>query len=138
MGRYQELDHTADLKLKIWGKDLKDLFATAAQGLVAQITDLGKISPEEESRVELEADNVEALLISWLNEILYLFFGEGRLCSSFQFEEITPTRLKARLRGEQYNRSKHPLYQEIKAATYHQLHLRRKDEGWEAQVVFDI
>ena len=71
MGRWQEVEHTADLAVCVWGQDLPDLFRTAAQALFSLSVDSGP-GIASETTVNLSAPDVASLLVEWLNELLYL------------------------------------------------------------------
>ena len=74
MGRhFEELEHTADAAIRVWGCDLAELFAHAAHGLAAQLAEEpNQIEPSIERRITLDAYDVETLLVAWLGELLYL------------------------------------------------------------------
>ncbi|HLE02553.1 MAG TPA: archease, partial [Dehalococcoidia bacterium] len=71
------------------------------------------------------------------NELIYLFDAENILFRRFEFQELHPTRLKARAFGEKVDPSRHPIKLGVKAATYHQLQVKKGD-GYRVQVIFDI
>ncbi len=134
MGRWQEIDHTADLALHIWADDLADLFATAARGMFALITEVEAIPLVRERTLTLEAPDVEMLLVDWLNELLYLNEAEGVAYVAFEFAQIAPTHLRATLRGGPV--AVYVNY--VKAATFHNLRVRRTGAaGYETEIVFD-
>jgi len=64
--------------------------------------------------------------------------GEGYLLREFNIEEISKKGLKAKVRGEKLDLSRHTLKTEIKAVTYHQLEVKKTAKGWEAQIIFDV
>lgn len=134
MGRWEEIDHTADLALHLWGADLADLFATAARGMFALMVDLERIPLTEERRLTLQAADVEILLVDWLNELLY--WGEREELSAyreFDFLELTSTLLEVRVRGGPATE----YHGYIKAATFHNLEVRVTEAGYETEIVFD-
>jgi SHS2 domain-containing protein len=134
MGRWVEIDHTADLALRIWGDDLGDLLVAAARG-VSDLTMRADTSGVPVSRcVQLEAPDAEALLVDWLNELLYLSEVDNVVFVDFDLYECAPTGLRARLTGlplAEHIRS-------IKAATYHALEIAPVDSGLVTEVVFDV
>ena len=83
---------------------------------------------------------MEALLVAWLNELVYLFDVEGMVFKSFQIQEMDDTHLKALCYGEQLDTERHRLGIGPKAATYHMLEVRKEPEaeGWRARVILDI
>ena len=137
--RYEIMEHTADVGLRVFGKDQKELFANAAYGLFNLIVaDLGTIRPEQAISLTVEAQDVEELFADWLRELLYLCNAERWLFSKFEVLDIDPNRLKASCWGETYDPSRHIWEMEIKAVTVHRLRVEKGEAGWKAQVIFDI
>ncbi len=135
MGRWQEIEHTADVALHLWAEDLEDLFATAAWGMFSLITDLDAASCQQHpERIVLDAIDVEVLLVDWLNELLYLSEVSGWAFREFHFEALGDTHLEATVRGGPF--SEYLTY--IKATTFHNLDIHQTSEGYETDVVFDI
>lgn len=132
MGHWQEIEHTADLALHLWAADLPDLFATAAQGMLALFVEVDDRQPETKT-LTLKALDVEMLLIDWLNELLYFVEVQGIAFAMFEFAELTPTALTATLHGGPVRA--YTGY--VKAATFHDLRVVATPEGYETEIVFD-
>jgi SHS2 domain-containing protein len=133
-GRFAEVEHTADIAIRVWGRDLADLFANAAYGMACQLGNPDTAKPAVEQLVELEAYDKETLLVSWLGELLYLGEREGCVFTDFELLELTPTRLRAVARG----RPVQPIGQHIKAVTFSDLEIVRTADGYETTIVFDV
>ena len=136
--KYQYIDHTADLGIKVFGDTLAELFENAAFGLFDNITNLEKVSPNSEFSVEVQATDREALLVNWLSELNYLFLTRKELFESFHITEMNNEHLTATVEGEKLDIGRHEIYTEVKAVTYHKLYVKKSDQGWEAQVIFDL
>jgi SHS2 domain-containing protein len=136
--KYRQLSHTADLGWRIWGDSLPELFENAAAALVSTMTDRRSLRLKEAREIILESGDREALLVDWLNHLLYLFDVEGFLGREFQVRSLTPHRLQAQVRGEQFDPNRHPEKTAVKAATYHQLEIRQENGTWQATVIFDL
>ncbi len=137
MGQYKLIDHTADIGIFVEGKNLKDLFATSARAMFSQMIDLSKIKDKKTKRVELEGENLEDLLIRWLNELLFLS-TKGYIFKNFNMEKLQKTSLSASLKGDRIDFRKIPLKQQIKAATYHQLEIKNINNYWQTTIIFDV
>ena len=135
---YRQLSHTADLAWRLWGKDLPELFENAGCALSATLTDRRYLRRRATREVSLTAIDREALLVDWLNHLLYLFDVDGFLGRDFQVESLTPERLEARVTGESFDPSRHPARTGVKAATFHQLNIAPAGDGWQATVVLDL
>lgn len=138
MKRYEQVPHTADLAAKIYGKTLEKLFENAAFSMFDMMANLEGLAQEEERKIELKAPDKESLLILWLNELLFSSYEEKVLYSDFSIEELTETRIKARVKGAKIDPSSPRMQKEIKAATYHDLKIGKTGKGFEVTVVFDI
>jgi SHS2 domain-containing protein len=135
---FKILEHTADIGIIAQGEDVSRAFINAAKGLFSLVIDPEEVSVKKSREIEVTAPDREALLVNWLNELIYLLDAEGALFKDFEIIEITETGLKAKGYGEKINTKRHHLKREVKAATYHQLKIEQIDEGWRAQVIFDI
>src|SRR5574341_2097060 len=137
-GGFEVFAVTADKGVRAWGKDLPEVFANAARGMWSLMVEPGKAQRREMLPVTLEATDRETLLVAWLNELLYLYEVEGFVAADFAVRDVTDTRLEAGVWGERADWTRHPLVGHVKAATYHLLHVRPTNGGWEAQVVVDV
>ena len=134
MGRWQELDHTADLALHVWGRDLTDLFEAAATGMFSLLAEADRGGAPVRYELHLTAQDAESLLVDWLNELLYLCETQDFVGTEFVFATLTATALHAEVAGL-------PVAERlagIKAATYHMLAVVAAEAGYETEVVFDV
>ena len=135
---FEILDHTADIGLVIYGSNLKSLFRHAGEGFFSLITDVRKVKPRIERKVELNGESLERLMVDWLGQLLYLHEVEHLLFKMFVIESVGENGLKAMLKGEFFQEGVHVIKTEIKAVTYHQIQVKKRDGGWRAQVIFDL
>ncbi|MBI4297968.1 MAG: archease [Chloroflexi bacterium] len=137
MPRFKVLEHTADAGIEAEGRDLAQAFANVAYGMFSLIADLKGVANAESREVEVEAPDREALLVRWLNELLYIFDTEHLLLRRFRIREMSSGHLVATVSGEKANPSRHRLKTAIKAATYHDL-LVEEGDGARVQVILDL
>ena len=135
---YRQVPHTADLAWRLWGQDLPELFENAGRALSATLTDRRYLRRRATREVRLAAGDREALLVDWLNHLLYLFDIDGFLGRDFQVESLTPESLAATATGESFDPARHPARTAVKAATFHQLSIVPAGDGWQATVVLDL
>jgi SHS2 domain-containing protein len=134
-GRYELLDHTADVLIRAGGKNMEEAFANAAYALFDTMCDAESVLPKQTKKVELEAPDLEQLLVDWLSRLLFMCDVDDMLFSEFDIT-ITGTKLKAKLKGERLDPDRHHLKTDVKAITYHMLEV---DEAANTvQVLFDI
>ncbi len=136
---FEIFDHTADLGLRIQAADLPGLFSEAARALVAVIVeDADTIRPVQSVEIRVEAERLDDLLRDWLAELLYRFHAEKMLLAEFDVA-VRGTALQAVARGEPVDCMRHEIEAELKAVTYHGLHVEQLDDGaWQAEVIVDI
>ena len=133
--RYEEIEHTADVGIRAYGRTLDELFANSAEGMFSLIADLSKVKPVGEIEVRATADDAAALLVRWLSELLFVHETERLLFSSFD-AAVDGTSLRGRARGEPIDKARHELKLAIKAVTRHALSV--DPAKGTAQVIFDI
>ena len=131
---FEEIEHTADLALRVYGRDMRELFANAACGMFALMAAPSVEEASLQREVSLEATDYEGLLVDWLNELIYLHEVEGETYSQFAIKTLSPTELKAQVTGGPTKIKTRA----IKAATFHELEVVKTDKGYEATIVFDV
>jgi len=134
---FEVIEHTADVGIIARGESLQELFANAAAGMLHFLIDLNSVRAVERRQVVVEAEDLEGLLVAWLNELLVLLNGEAFIPGSFDVREVTDRRLTADVQGELVDPSRHHFRLDVKAATYHQLRISRNDI-WHAHIIFDV
>lgn len=137
MKKYEPLDVSGDAGLRISGKNLQELFENAALGMSELITNTAKIKETEKKEFLLNAQNYEGLLIRWLNELIFFLDAYGFIGKSFSVS-LEGNELRAEVSGGYFDPQSNESRLLIKAATYHRLRVERKDNTWEAEVIFDI
>jgi SHS2 domain-containing protein len=139
--KYELLEHTADLRVKIYGKDLKDLFKNSASCLFSLIT---KARGSKQKKIEIifEAESLQELYINWLNELISIFYTYKFLPADFEISiEETESRkiLKANISGSGFNPyNNKKMLTEIKAATFHDFVIKKEKNRFSAEVIFDV
>jgi len=143
MPRYEVIPHTADIGLRVFGRDLKELFSNAAAGMMRfMIDDLSVFDCREEIEIKLSGLSQEELLVSWLGELLYKLTVEHWLGGQFEIgsldKEGDKYSLLARVKGQKIDYKKADIKREIKAATYHNLAIKKNNGSWVVEIIFDV
>jgi protein archease len=133
--RYEEIEHTADMGIRAYGRTLDELFVNAAEGMFSLIANLSDVKAVGEVEVRLTADDIPTLLLRWLTELLYVHETDRLLFSSFD-AKVTGISVVGHARGESIDRTRHGLRVAIKAVTRHRLTVDPKKGV--AEVIFDI
>ena len=132
--KYEILEHKADLKIRVFGKDLKELFLNAMVGMFEGAryeSEGGEIKRE----IKISSLDLPSLLVDFLSEVLYLCEVNKEVYYKVQFKNLTGKELEGILIGKPLKR----MGVHIKAVTYHDLDVhQKKDKTWEATILFDI
>jgi SHS2 domain-containing protein len=125
---YEILEHTADIRIRVYGETLAGLFRNSALAMISL----------EEVEFEVEAETMEEILIKMLGEILYVHKVRKMVFCDVALELIEGKRMRGRLVGEKFDPERHDLEFDIKAATYHNLKIQRVNDRFMAEIVFDV
>lgn len=135
---YTILEHPADLGLEATGASLAEAFSRAAEGLTSIVVDPSGIGTSLQRTVLLHADDVQQLLVRWLDEILFLYDSGGFLCGRADVTFCSHTDLRAELIGELLIPAKHASRLDVKAITYHQILVQERPGDVTLRVFLDI
>ena len=133
---FEEVAHTADLEIKVWGEDLPSLFVAAVDGMIhlSGVEEYEKGFSAVNETITLDAMDYEGLLILFLEELLYRLTEDYMLYLVTKLSIKSDFTLTAKLKGTQVR----SYQRDIKAVTYHRLNIRETDDGYEVNIVFDI
>ena len=141
-GKFEFLEHTADVLIAAHGQKLEEAFENAALAMFEVMTDTTRIDTVQEETVEVEAEDEYALLYSWLEALLVKFEIKGMLFSKFKIERIQDTpdgyKLQASVWGEKFNAEKHPQKVAVKAVTYHRMEIIKEHDKITLEFILDI
>jgi SHS2 domain-containing protein len=132
------LDHTADVGIRVRAASLGELFERAAWGMMSLVTDPAAAEARDPETIEVEADDRGALMVRWLSEVNRLHQVRHRVFGRFQVERVCDTRLTGHCVGESIDFSRHEVFGEIKAVTFHRLRVDCREGVWTAEVLFDV
>ncbi|MFP4116387.1 MAG: archease, partial [Candidatus Aenigmatarchaeota archaeon] len=134
-----EDEATADIAYLAHGESLEELYENAAFGLFSIITDPDKVREMQTDLVSVAAEDREALLLDFLNELLYLWDVEKVLFSEFSCEirEDGELEISAECSGEKFDPERHEAKVEVKAVTYFGMEVTEEDGIWKAKVTLD-
>ncbi len=135
---YRRLEHTADIKVEIYGSDLAELFTNAATCLFDLILDREKVREIQSVPLSLKSAGLSELFLDWLRELLFLFSTHSIAVCRVEIGSIEPTKLQAVVFGEEFDQERHGLKVEVKTPTYHEYRIDETDDGYRATVLFDV
>lgn len=135
MEKFKILPHTADLKLEVFGKDAQDLFKNAMTGMFEAAGYCGKEGKEVKRKIKCEGMDLASLLVSFLDEVLYLSEVYEEVYHEVKFKSFSEEQLEGVLVGR-------PLEEReiiIKGVTFHELEIEQQRGGkLKAIILFDI
>jgi len=128
-------DHTSEVQVHLRAPDLPALYREAGLALAELMAPAAQPAGAGDwDEVALEARDAAALLVDWIDELIYRVDTTGQVFADVEVDRADARSLRARVRG-----STPPEFQTaVKAATFHDLHVERADGGWEARLVLDV
>jgi SHS2 domain-containing protein len=142
MGRYRFVEEVAlaDCALDVEGRDLGDLFETAASALAAVMVDPASVRRTVRRSIRVGAEALDLLLYDWLSELIFRKDRDAEVYTrtSVHITGEGPYELAADAEGGVLDPAHAELRADPKAVTFHQFALARTPEGWHARIVIDI
>jgi SHS2 domain-containing protein len=139
---FEFLEHTADVYIAAYGKDLAEAFENAALAMFETMTDTRDVKPINEKVVEAKGTDKQALFYDWLEQLLVKFEVEGVLLSRFRIQKIQQAeagfKLKAKVYGEPYDPKRHKQKVGVKAVTYHRMEVDEAPGKVTLKFILDI
>jgi len=127
-------EHTGEAELHLAAPTLKQLFVEAGLGLADLLADRrGRPDGAPES-VEVQAADREALLVDWINELIFRTETRQRVYDEIRISSLSDRRLRADIRGAAPDGWRTA----VKAATFHRLKVAREGAGYSGRVVLDV
>jgi tRNA nucleotidyltransferase (CCA-adding enzyme) len=135
---WEHFRHGADVGVRGLGVSRADALEQIALALTAVVADPLRV--REETLVELRCDagDDELLVIDWLNALIFEMSTRNLLFGRFAVTLYDHV-LDAKAWGESVDCERHQPLVEVKAATYAELSMGRREDGiWIAQCVVDV
>jgi SHS2 domain-containing protein len=133
---FEVLEHTADVGVRAEATSLEECFRQATLGLL-EISGSHRLGDGDKKDISVEADDLDALLVDWLEEVLYLQDSADAVVTDVTVNHVGRAGATGSVtiapRGNEVLEGT-----AVKAITYHQLAVNRAEEGWTATVFFDI
>jgi len=131
----EQLEHTAEVKVRVRALSFGELAAEAGRALAKIQLGRAPRGPTGAWRaIEVHSTDRVALLVDWLNELIFLAESERWVPAEFQIVAATDTMLQALARGVSVAEAP----ARVKAATFSGLAIRPTQDGLEADIVLDV
>jgi SHS2 domain-containing protein len=134
---FEILEHPADIGFRAFGGTPEQLFANSAVAMLSIAGDPQAAEPREHYSISVESGDHEALMVDWLNEVLYWYDGKRIALREFRVN-LHDRHIDAVATGEPRDPERHRARLIVKAVTYHQLRIEQRDGIWIAEVYLDI
>lgn len=138
MKPYEHVDHTADLGIRVFGGDLNELFSNAAYGLFDSLIDLKKFSITSKEKIKISAENCEELLINFLRELLFKYIFEKKIIMKAEIMDLKNNFLEVLIHCANFEDKADFLKHDIKAVTYHNVSIQKKNNLYQTEIIFDV
>jgi len=133
MKKFEFLSHTADVKIRVYGKNLKEIINNSLLALKSfWKPKLTKTKIEKE--IKVESNNEVNLLIDFLSEVLAETYIEKAIFVKFEPQELASYSLSGKIIGYKFIF----LSKDIKAITYHQANLQKINNQYIFDFIIDI
>lgn len=132
---------TADIAYEAYGETLEEMYSNAAVALFSVMTSLDSVEEQQTDVFTVQAEDKQALLLDFLNELLYKWDTEKVLFKDFSCEiqsEQSGYKIVTECSGEAFNPDKHEMKVEIKAVTYFDMEVKEENGVWKGHVTLDI
>jgi SHS2 domain-containing protein len=133
---FEELSHTADVKIRARATTLNNLFSEVFSALMQVMygtTRNGSFT----KIIVIDSPDTESLLADFLSEVLFISDVDGLVFSRADVV-ITGQHLAAKLYGEPFDPVKHSGGTEVKGISYTGLTIRNDANGYMVDIVFDV
>lgn len=138
MKKFEFFPHTADIGLRVYGNDLKELFIHSAEGLLFLMREEENILEKEVYNFEIESIFLELLLNKFLNEFIYLFDSRSFIAKRFTIDQFDEKRIKGKIFGEVFDFKRHKIKYAIKSTTLEDMKFEKIDSIFKVNIIFDI
>lgn len=140
MKKFEFLDFaTADVCFRAYGATLDEVFVNAALAMFEVMVETKNVAPKVTKEIEIKGEDLKSLMFDWLNELLFYVDSEGLVFSEFNVKvDEKQMKLSAKVLGEQIDSQRHTIKTEVKACTYHDMEVKKRDGKWMAQVILDV
>ena len=139
---FTTIDHTADVGIQFYGSSFSETLINAAMGMFSVIIDRRTVRAVEEKHFTIVGKDYEEVTINWLRELHFFHQNELFLFRKFNIKNVSENKgkffISAIAKGENINLNKHLIKNEIKLVTYHKFYVKKINDVWEGQVIFDI
>lgn len=129
----------ADIAFEAESGSIDGLFEACALAISDIMVDPETLRPSTERRFALESESLDRLLYDFMTELIVVKDVDSLLFRTYAVTVSLEGRsLRAVARGEEIDRERHRLRNDVKAVTMHLFGIKHEDGKWRTTVVLDI
>jgi len=136
---YKYLEHVsmADVTVEATGKDLTEVFQSAADATIKVMAKPETVEPRITKEISIENEDPAKLLYAFIEELVYIKDADAIVFNKVDVK-VEGNKCTATVKGDKADPSKQELETDVKAITMHYYKLEQTQEGWRAQFVLDV
>lgn len=135
---FEELEHTADVRMKIFGETLSEIFSEAGYALSKTLYgEYPKDTPTQEIEIFVSGTTFEELVVNFLSELLFQMEIEYLVPQKIS-TEVFEEHASGKISGTAFDPKKHSGGTGVKGVSYSELSLTKTALGYELIIIFDI
>ncbi len=136
---YEILPHPAELRIRIFGRTIEELFMNAAEAMVDILSPSANHQAQnrKKEKIKIQSPDINSLLVDFLSEILARsqINKAVYLVESIKYQALSrQVNIEAELTGYPIDH----FDEDIKAITYQDLNIQKTDDIWQTILVLDI
>lgn len=136
---FEDLEHTADMGVRVRGATAGEAIARLALALGALLAGGGPVAPEREVRFAVQGGpDLAGTAVALLRELLFRFATERVIPCAVEVLRADEGGAEAVVALGRHDPEQHAEGLDVKAVTWHTARLEPEGDGWVGQVVLDV
>lgn len=125
--KFKFIEHTADVGVEAYGKNIKETFSNAALGLFEIMINTKKIKEKIKIPIKAKGEDMQSLLYDFLEQFLIIHDTDNLIFSRVVIKKLTDDfHIEAVAYGETFDSKKHEGRSGVKAITYQRMNITDK------------
>ena len=142
MFKYRIIDDEvkSDFAFEVFADSLSELFKGAGLATMTAMVNVDSVQTTNNWEFSLEAEDERLLLYDFLSELIYLKDADTALFCDFEItiEEKKQFALNCKAKGSQIDWNKAELLTDVKAVTFYEFKVEKRDNQWYCHVILDL
>ncbi|MHA1941558.1 MAG: archease [Candidatus Hodarchaeales archaeon] len=141
---YRLLDEIAiaDACFELRGNTLEEIFHAGFLALQETSVEPHTLNTSMSKTISIQNSDVEKLFFEFLEELIFLKDAESLIFKNCQISiekdsSSSNWQLEAKLEGQEFTNEVSTIT-DVKAITYYQFYVKKKEDYWEARITFDL